>query len=78
MIYYCLDKRLLYVFRVTDTDFFPSFLGMQSDRLVREDREANHSLVTDNLYAVFAGRIMGYEAPGTTTHQSVIKLETGA
>ena len=73
-----MDKRLLHVFRVADTDFFPSFLGMQSDRFVSKDREANHSFVADNLYAVFAGRIMGYEAPGTTTHQSVVKLETGA
>ena len=66
------------MFRVTDTDFFPSFFGMQADRLISKDRETNHSLVTDNFNTIFAGRVMGYETSGTATNKSVIKLETGA
>ena len=63
MVYHCLDKRLLHMFRITDADFFASLFGMQSDRLVSKDRETNHSLVADNLYTVFAGGIMGDETP---------------
>ena len=77
MVYHRLDKRLLYMFRVTDTDFFASAFGMQSDRFVGEDRKTNHSFVSDDFYTILAGRVVRYETPGAATYQSVVELETG-
>ena len=48
MVYHRLDKRLLYMFRVTDTDFFASAFGMQSDRFVGEDRKLPSEILLPN------------------------------
>ena len=68
MIYNCLNKWLLYVFRVPDTNFFTSPFGMKSDGFVGKYGKTNHSLVTDNLDAIFAGGVVCDESPRTTTY----------
>ena len=49
--------------RITDTDFLPAAFGVQTNRLVRKDREADHTFISDNFDAVFTGGIMGNKAP---------------
>ena len=52
--------------------------GLLQDNSAADTAETfNHSLVTDNFNTVFAGRVMGYETPGTATNQSAIKLGNG-
>ena len=41
--------------RITDTDFLPAAFGVQTNRFVRKDREADHTFISDNFDAVFAG-----------------------
>jgi 1,5-anhydro-D-fructose reductase (1,5-anhydro-D-mannitol-forming) len=37
--------------------------SMQGDGIVSENRETDHSLVSDDFYTVFLGRFMGNETP---------------
>ena len=37
--------------RITDTDFLPAAFGVQTNRLVRKDREADHTFISDNFDA---------------------------
>ena len=70
-----LDKRLLYMFRISYRDFFSSFFCVKGDRIVSKYRETDHSFISYHFNAVFACGVVRYETPGTTTYQSVIKLE---
>ncbi|PJY73629.1 hypothetical protein CQW34_03186 [Bacteroides fragilis] len=51
---------------------------MEGNRVIGKYGEADHAFIADNFDTVFAGRIMGYEAPRTAPYQSVVELETCA
>ena len=78
MVYYGLNQGLLYVFRVFYHYFFTSSFSMEGNRVIGKYGEADHAFIADNFDTVFAGRIMGYEAPRTAPYQSVVELETCA
>lgn len=50
---------------------------MKCDGVVGEDREAYHSFVSNDFYAVFASGLMRYKAPRATAYKSVFKAEAG-
>lgn len=63
MVYHGLNQRLLHVFGVFYNYFFTSSFGVKGNRVIGEYGETDHAIITDNLNAVFASRIMGNEAP---------------
>ena len=72
-----LDDRILHVRRIGHGDFLIALARLQADGLVVEYREAHEALGADDLYAVFAGTLMGHIAPRAAARQTVLESEAG-
>ena len=75
MLNYVLYEGQLYMFGIGDSNLLSSLFSMKGYRLVCKDREADLSLIANQLYTVCTGAVVRDEAPGAASCKSVGKLE---
>ena len=63
VFYYGFYERKLYMRGIFGKKLLAASFSMQGDGIVSENRETDHSLVSDDFYTVFLGRFMGNETP---------------
>lgn len=78
MAYHLFDKGHLYVRWVLYQYFLSALCIVQDDGVVGKDREAELSMVANQLYSVLSGAFVTDEAPGAAPRQSVVELEACA
>ena len=77
MFHDVLDEGHLHVWRIGDFQRLHAMLGVQMYGFVGEHRETDLAVVTDDLDAVGARRLVGAEAPRAAAGQSIHELEGG-